>query len=308
MEKPRHNNSLTKGIFAASLTPQREDLSIDHDALSEHVSWLFDRGCDGVAVFGTTGEAASFAIEERMQALRAVVEYGVAPERLLVGTGCCAVPDTITLTRDATSLGVGGVLILTPFFYKPNDVTDDGLFDAYKRVIQEVADDRIKVYLYHYPQMAGVGVGKDLVERLLDAFPEVIVGLKDSSGDWQNTKQICESFPQLDVYPGSEEFLADALEAGGAGCISATLNVASREAAEIYKLWGGKDVNSFQESLSGIRKIFEKYPLISALKYMMYKHSGRQDWLCVRPPLSVLSPDEGGRLERSLEAAGFSME
>ncbi len=309
METPRHaKTALTKGIFAASLTPQREDLSIDHDALSAHISWLFERGCDGVAVIGTTGEAASFAVEERMGALRAVVEAGVRPDRLLVGTGCCAVTDTISLTRDAAALGVGGVLILTPFFYKPNDVTDEGLFDAYERVIRGVADDGLKVYLYHYPQMAGVSVGRDLVERLLDRFPEVIVGFKDSSGDWKNTKRMCESFPQLDVYPGSEEFLVDALENGGAGCISATLNVTSRPASEIYKRWGSEDLTSLQESLSEIRRVYEMFPLISALKHMMYRHSGRRDWLHVRPPLSLLSLDEGVRLERSLEAVGFSME
>lgn len=299
-------SALPKGIFAASLTPLREDLSIDTDALSAHCAWLFERGCDGIALFGTTGEATSFTIDERKRALEAVVESGVSPGHLVVGTGCCAIPDAVELTRHALAHGIGAVLVYPPFYYK--GVDDDGVYDAYDRIFDGVADERLRVCLYHYPQMTGVGLSRGLIERLVTTFPEIIVGVKDSSGDWENTKMMCESFPTLNVYPGTEIYLLDVLRVGGAGCISATLNVTSRLGAEIFDGWATGDMAALQNRLIDIRVVFDGFPLIAALKHAMYRYSDRREWLYLRPPLSSLGEEEVRRLERALDARGFFAE
>jgi 4-hydroxy-tetrahydrodipicolinate synthase len=288
--------TLPTGVFAATLTPQNKDLTIDHVTLADHCGWLFDNGCDGIALFGTTGEAASFSANERMEALEILLKNGVPADRLIVGTGCCAFPDTVLLTRHATEVGAGGVLVLPPFYYK--GVDDDGVYDAYDRVVQQLSDARLELYLYHYPQMTGVRLDHDLISRLTTAYPDTIVGIKDSGGDMEHMKMIRESFPGLRVFPGTEIFLLDLLEMGGAGCISATTNVTSFLAAEIDKRWQVEDVRELP---------FDKFPLIAALKHVMARHTGRDGWKHFRPPISPLGGEDIEKLERALSTIGFSV-
>jgi 4-hydroxy-tetrahydrodipicolinate synthase len=145
---PERAAILPNGVFAAALTPLRDDLSVDHEAFAEHCRWLLANGCNGVAPMGTTGEANSFSVAERIEALDRLIDADIPPSRLLVGTGCCAIPDTVALTRHAVALGTGGVLALPPFYYK--NVSDDGLYAAFDQVIQRVGDRRLKLYLYHF--------------------------------------------------------------------------------------------------------------------------------------------------------------
>ena len=163
------------GVFAAVLTPQTADLSPDHDALAKHCRWLLDNGCDGLAVLGTTGEGNAFSVDERIAILEGLAEAGIAGETLLPGTGCCALSDTVRLTRRAVELGVAGVLVLPPFYYK--NVSDEGLFAAYAEVIERIGDSRLKVYLYHFPQMSAVPLSLALIERLIKAYPDTVVGM-----------------------------------------------------------------------------------------------------------------------------------
>ena len=142
-----------KGVLRArSLTPMREDLSVDRRAFAEHCRRLLDDGCHGLGIFGTTGEANSLSIAERIDAWEALVADGIPADALLPGTGACALPDAVELAREALALGAPGVLALPPFYYK--GVSDDGLFRYFAELIERVGDDRLRVFLYHIPPMA----------------------------------------------------------------------------------------------------------------------------------------------------------
>ena len=294
-----HDNRLPDGVYAASLTPQHDDLSVNYERLVAHGRWLLDNGCDGIVVVGTSGEANSFTVAERMAALDAVVDAGLPAHRLLVGTGCCAVPDTVTLTRHAVTKGVGGVLVLPPFYYK--NVPDEGVFAAFDRVIQQVGEAKLQVYLYHFPQMSTVPFSDALVERLLSAYPDTIVGMKDSTGDWSHMKHVVEAFPGFRVFSGTERYLLDILEAGGAGCISATVNVTCRLAGEVFARWQSEDMRPLQHRLTAIRAAIMVYPAIPALKRIMAEQTGQADWLNLRPPLTPLGDDEAAALLATAE-------
>jgi 4-hydroxy-tetrahydrodipicolinate synthase len=190
------------GVIAPVLTPFGEDGAPDPDRFIEHAEWLMgDGGCTALAPFGTTSEANSLALDERMDLLEELVESGLEPLNLMPGTGTCSLADTITLTQHAIDLGVGGVLMLPPFYYK--DVSDEGLYKYYAEVIDEIADDNLRIYLYHIPQVSGVRISLDLIERLRGEFPETVLGLKDSSGDWSNMHAILERFPGLKSFSGT---------------------------------------------------------------------------------------------------------
>ncbi|HEY6711947.1 MAG TPA: dihydrodipicolinate synthase family protein, partial [Rubrobacter sp.] len=212
-----------KGVLAAVLTPMNEDLNPDHQAFAAHCHRLLAAGCHGLSVFGTTGEANSLSVDERLAALEALVESGVPVEKLLPGTGSCALTDTVRLSRAALESGAARVLVLPPFYYK--GVGDDGLFRFFAEVVERVGDDRLRLYLYHIPQMTGVDLGLPLISRLIDAYPAVVVGTKDSSGDRERIMTLCREFPDFSVLAGTETLLLETLRSGGGGCISATVNV-----------------------------------------------------------------------------------
>jgi 4-hydroxy-tetrahydrodipicolinate synthase len=282
-----------KGVFAAVLTPMRSDLSVDRDAYAAHCRRLLDDGAHGLGIFGTTGEANSLSVGERIEAWEALVEDGIPAETMLPGTGACALPDAVKLSQEALALGASGVLALPPFYYK--GVSDDGLFRFFAELIERVGDDRLRLFLYHIPPMAQVGFTPELIGRLLSAYPGTIAGTKDSAGDAARIESICREFPDLAVFAGSEALLLDTLRWGGAGCISATVNVLAREAREVYDLFAaGEDASAAQASLTEARRFVEGYPLIPALKAIMRERTGDDIWRNLRPPLDAL-PDEQAR-------------
>jgi 4-hydroxy-tetrahydrodipicolinate synthase len=285
-------------ILAASLTPLRRDGSIDDARFAEHVEWLLANGCDGVVLFGTTGEGNSFSVSERQEALDALMESGVDAGKLVVGTGCCALPDTIELTRHATEHGVQASLVLPPYYYK--NVTDDGLFDTFAKLIDTVTDPALRVWLYHIPPMAVVGFSADLVAKLVEAYPQQIVGIKDSSGDQPHTEMLNERFPSLEVFAGTENFLLDFLRKGGAGCISATANVTAALCAEVRDRQDSIDAEALQEKLSRVRLAFQKHPATAVLKAYIARRSSHSDWALVREPLSTLDDSKLAELDNDL--------
>lgn len=296
--------TLPDGVFAAALTPLRSDFSIDHDAFAAHCRWLLANGCDGVAPMGTTGEANSFSVAERIEALDRLVEAGVPPARLLVGTGCSAIPDTVTLTRHALAHGTGGVLVLPPFYYK--NVSDDGLYAVFDQVVQRVADSRLRLYLYHFPQMSAVPLGPALISRLIKRYPDTVVGMKDSGGDWNNMKTICETFPGFRLYAGTEKFLLPIMRAGGVGCISATTNVTAKLAAALYAKRTTPEADTLQQRLTAVRDVFEKFPAIPALKRLTATRTGQDAWRLPRPPHLPLDDERYAALRAELERVGFA--
>jgi len=285
-----------KGVFAAVLTPMRDDLSVDRAAYAEHCRRLLDEGCHGLGIFGTTGEANSLSVAERVAAWAGLVEDGIPADVLLPGTGACALPDAVTLAREALAVGAPGVLALPPFYYK--GVSDDGLFRFFAELIERVGDDRLKLFLYHIPPMAQVGFTPELIGRLLDAYPSVVAGTKDSAGDAERIERLCKEFPDLTVFAGSERFLLDTLRWGGDGCISATCNVTAAQSRRVYDLWeaGDEAAVAEQAALTEARSFLDGYPLIPALKAVMRAKTGDELWRNLRPPLDELDASRASAL------------
>lgn len=297
---------VTGGVLAAVLTPLDDKLDPDLPTYVAHCRALLAEGCTGLAVLGTTSEANSFSVAERIAMLEALAAAGIPGAKLIPGTGCCAIPDTVALTRTAVALGAAGVLMLPPFYYKP--VSDDGLFAAYSEVIQRVGDARLKIYLYHIPQNSGVPITFGLIEKLLKAYPSTVVGIKDSAGAFANMEGMCKAFPGFRVFTGSDAFLLDVLRAGGAGSITACNNVAAGRSARVYAGWRGADADRLQDDLNAVRLTVQKFPLIESLKEIMARATARPAWRRLRPPLMPLSAKEAAELAAALDAIRFSLE
>ena len=295
-----------RGVLSPVVTPFDSELRPDGQRLARHCRWLLDNDV-GLAVFGTNSEANSLSLVEKMKLMDTLMEAGIPGHRMMPGTGCCALSDSVELTRHAVNHGCGGVLMLPPFYYK--GVSDEGLFRNFSEIIQRVGDERLRIYLYHIPPVAQVPITLTLIERLLKAYPGTIAGAKDSSGDWDNTRAMLERFqPEgFDVFPGSETFLLAALRAGGAGCISATANVNPAAIAALAATWQDDDADEQQEALNAIRAIFQDYVMIPALKAAIAHHSGDDEWVRLRPPLVELDAAQRTELAAKLDAAGFAM-
>ena len=295
-----------RGVFVPACTPFQRDLSVDPAQFLKHCRWLLDEGANGLAVFGTTSEANSLGMAERTELLEKLIEGGIDPSVLMPGTGCCALPDTVALTRHAIKAGCMGVLLLPPFYYK--GVGDDGLFAGLSELIQRVGDKRLRIYLYHIPPMASVGWSLKLIERLLAAYPGTVVGIKDSSGDWSNTKAMLESFPDFEIFPGSETFLLDALRLGGVGCISATANINVRPMRALIDSWQSPGADEAQAKLSAFRATVQKFPMVPANKVILARIHGEPHWAVVRPPLVSLSDEATRQLFDAVAAHGYEIE
>jgi 4-hydroxy-tetrahydrodipicolinate synthase len=293
------------GVWAPAITPFQRDLSPDPERFARHARWLLANGCTGLAAFGTNSEANSLNAEERMSLLEYLIAHGVSASALMPGTGCCALTDSVRLTAHAVALGCAGALMLPPFYYK--GVSDDGIFAFVSRVIDEVASPALRVYLYHIPPVAQVGYSLDLVGRLIKAYPETVVGLKDSSGDWGNTAALLDRFPGFAVFPGSEVFLLDALRKGGAGCITASGNVNVPGIRRVYENWRGPQADALQAEITTLRKALQAYPMVPALKRIVAHFHNDPDWAAVRPPLIPLDQAQSSSLIADLAKLGFSL-
>ena len=295
-----------QGVLSPVVTPFDADLRPDPARFVRHCRWLLSQDV-GLAVFGTNSEGNSLTTAEKLALLDTLVEAGLPPPRMMPGTGMCALGDTVELTSHAVKLGVGGVLMLPPFYYKGN--SDEGLFRSYSEVIQRVGDDRLRIYLYHIPPVAQVPITLTLIERLLKEYPGTIAGVKDSSGDWANTNAMLDQFQPhgFDVFPGSESFLLPALRAGGAGCISATANVNPGPIARLAASWQQDDADAQQAGLDAVRGVFQSYVMIPALKTAIAHYGDDEDWLTVRPPLVELDAAQRTDLVQRLDAVGFTM-
>jgi 4-hydroxy-tetrahydrodipicolinate synthase len=319
-----------RGVLAPVVTPFKSDLSPDRERFIKHCQWLISQNC-GLAPFGTTSEANSMSTNERIFLLDALVAAGIDPSRMMPGTGCCSISETVELTAHAVKHGSVGVLMLPPFYYK--DVKEEGLYRYFSEVVERVGDARLRIYLYHIPPVAIVGITPKLVERLLKAYPTAIAGMKDSSGDWNNTKSFldvfaggsCPSGSDSDVFVGSESFLLANMRNGGAGTISATANVNPAAIHELYQKCSGvsgkrrgnrkalgtsASTTALQARLNIVREVFSsrKFPsMIAALKQAIAIYLDDPEWARVRPPLVALTTGEAKLLSEQLNAVGFAM-
>jgi 4-hydroxy-tetrahydrodipicolinate synthase len=308
MNKPAFSKvKRIEGVLSPVVTPFRKDYSPDADRFVRHCRWLLKSGCAGLAVFGTNSEANSMSVSEKRRLLEALVAGGVEPSALMPGTGHCAISDSIELTRAAVEMGCGGVLMLPPFYYK--GVSDEGLYRNFAEIIERVGDERLQLYLYHIPPVSQVAITLKLIERLLSKYPGIVAGVKDSSGDWNNTKSMLDEFAKggFDVFAGSEVFLLDNMRNGGKGCITATGNVNPGPIANVYKNWRSTEADKLQAGITATRKIVQKQPMIPALKSLVAHFGNDPQWKTCRPPLTELTAAQEEELIRDLKAAGFTM-
>ena len=287
---------MKKGVRTPLLTPFNDDLSIATDLFVAHAQRLLDEGCAGLVPFGTTGEALSVGIDERIGAVRALVDSGIDSGRLMPGTGVSNLVDTARLSRACLDMGCLAVMVLPPFYYK--NVSDDGLFRYFAELIARIGPDA-RIYLYHIPPVAVVGISVELVIRLREAFPEQIVGIKDSSGDWDNTRKLL-GIDGLVVYPGSELPLMQALELGAPGCISATANTNAAAIAAVIRAHAQGDADRAIELHAEAARyrlaLLEKHAPIPAQKRLLAMRYGDARWANVRPPLTAMAESVGKEL------------
>ncbi|MCX7962852.1 MAG: dihydrodipicolinate synthase family protein [Burkholderiales bacterium] len=305
--KPAATRTRIEGVLAPVITPFRRDLAPDPDRFVRHCRWLMRSGCAGLAVFGTNSEANSLSVEEKLELLEALVKAGIPASVLMPGTGACALPDAVAMTREAVRLGCAGVLMLPPFYYK--GVSDEGLARFFSEVIERVGDERLRLYLYHIPAVSGVPISAELIERLLDRYPGIVAGAKDSSGDWQNTRAWLERFAErgFDVFPGSEAFLLQGMRAGAKGCISATANINPGAIDRVFRNWRSPEAEKLQAAIAATRAIVQKVPMIPALKAVTAHFANDPEWRRVRPPLVELAAEQQRQVITELKAVGFSM-
>ena len=294
------------GVLSPVVTPFKADLAADPDRFVRQCRWLLSQNV-GLAVFGTNSEANSLSVDEKIDLLDRLVGAGVDPGRMMPGTGHCALPDSVRMTAHAVKLGCAGALMLPPFYYK--GVSDDGLFRSFAEVIERVGESRLRVYLYHIPPVPEVPITLGLVERLRKAYPQQVAGMKDSSGDWNNTKAFLDAFATsgFDVFAGSETFLLRNMRNGGTGCISATANVHPGPIARLYDTWQSVDADAQQARLDEIRTVFQKFPMIPALKAAIAHYGRDAAWSTVRPPLVALTPEPSKALVAELDQKQFTM-
>ncbi len=278
------------GLWTPASTPFGADGSIDLKLLTAHGKRLLAEGSTGLAILGTTSEANSLTVDERRRVIDACVEAGIPAERLLPGTGSPALGDAVTLTRHAADLGCAGVLLLPPFYYKK--VTDEGLFAFVARLIEKAGARPPRILLYHIPPIAVVGWSLELVGRLTEAFPGIVAGMKDSSGDLGHVVTMIDTFPGFAVFPGAEKHLLAGMRAGAVGCISASANVNASGISGLLNHWQEPDAERRQADANAIRDAVERGGLIPSIKAVLAARYRDDAWENLRPPLTPLDDDE----------------
>lgn len=276
-----------RGVYAAVLTPFDERLEPDHKTYVAHCRWLLENGCDGLAPLGTTGEANSMSLAQRLALIEATAAAGLPMAKFIMGTGSAALADAVSLTKAAVAAGAGGALLLPPFYYK--NPSEDGLFAFFSEVIERVGDRRLRLFLYHIPPMSAVPIPPALIHRLKAAYGATIAGVKDSSGDWNYTANLLKEIPGFGAFSGTEQFLLANLRAGGAGCISASTNVTAALAQRVARAWRQPEADALQEKLTAARLVLQGFPFQACLKELVARRTGDRRWLNLIPPNRPLS-------------------
>jgi 4-hydroxy-tetrahydrodipicolinate synthase len=293
------------GVLVPALTPFTPAGEPDASRFIAFCRWLLDEGADGLAIFGTTSEANSMSAAERMALLDRLVDSGVPAARLMPGAGACSITEAATLIRHAVGHGCGGVLMLPPFYYKGMD--DQGVYDFVAAVIDRVGSSALRMYLYHIPPQTMIPFTLELVGKLIKAYPETVVGLKDSSGDWANTEALLKAYPGFGIFPGSEVFLLDGLRHGGVGCITASGNVNVPGIRKVYENWRTPQADRLQAEITLVRKTIQAYPMVPALKRIVAHFHRDPDWAAVRPPMTRLGEAQSASLLADLAKIGFTL-
>jgi 4-hydroxy-tetrahydrodipicolinate synthase len=290
---------MKKAVYSAVLTPFKKDLTIDTKLFISHCEFLLKNNIS-LAPLGTTGEANSVSISEKIDLIKTIANSDLPKGKIIIGTGNTSFVDAALLTKAAVENKIYSVLLLPPFYYK--NVSDEGVYQYYKEIINTVKSTNLRIFLYNIPQVSGVTISIDLVNRLKKEFSDIITGIKDSSGNFENTKKYKE-IKNFIIYPGSEKFLYDGLHIGCSGCISATTNV-NIDAAKLINSFDKSEGETINKKIKAVRDVFEKYPVIPALKAT--KIIEDSNWSNIRPPLVALTDQQRSNLAKDLKDINFS--
>ncbi len=293
-----------RGIYAAAVTPFDADGAVNVDKHIGYCRYLLgEGGCDGVAPTGTTGEGTSIGLAERLSLPEAFAKADIESDRVIFGTGAPSVKDCIALTKASMQAGYNCVLVLPPYYYK--NPSDEGLFAYYAQLVETIGNDALRIYLYHFPQMSQTPLSPSLVVRLRETFGPVIAGLKDSSGDFEQSRAIVDATggteAGFDVYPSSEAMLWDGLSIGTAGIISGSTNAFGSLAQAALQAPEGAARDAAMTRVKGARAMAGKYPLMAAMKTIESWRSGDDGWLRMAPPLLPLSNEQKAALKADLD-------
>lgn len=296
-EQKQSKPHLDEGIYAAALSPMHVDYSCNCKALVEHCNDLINRGCKGVVLFGTTGEGTSFSVAERIQIITKVFQLGIDPQRTIIGISCCAIDDVMKLASLAIDYHCPAVLIAPPFFYK--NVSDEGVIDFYRNIILSVNRPGLKIMLYHIPQFSGVPITINIIKALKEEFPNNVIGIKESEGNLNFTREILSNFDDFKVFVGSEVHISEAVQLGAAGGISGIVNAYLELICSLYEY--GKDQNKPNQNpkINNISQIIKNYPTSPAIKTIVESQKGG-DWHVMRPPLISLNEQQKKELKELL--------
>lgn len=280
------------GLWVAMATPLDATGAVDHAALAKHGRWLLDQGCDGLVPFGTTGEGTSFSAAERLGATEALLRAGVPTGQIALGTGCPAIPDTVSLTREAMALGLTHALILPPYFYR--DAPEEGLEDAFAAIIDGVGSDRLRLCAYHIPQISGVPVPAAALARLRTRYGRIVAGVKDSTGDFASFMAFRQAAPDVGALVGAEPLIARALAEGGVGTICGMANLVPKLVRDMFtNPDAAPRMQAACDTLTGGH-------FLSNLKAALASTTGDATWRAVRPPLRAANPTRGAAIANTL--------
>ena len=300
-------NRPLNGVYTASLTPLTASYEPNLPALVRHAQWLLDSGSDGVALLGSTGEANSLTIEQRL----AIIELSakkLPTDRLLMGTGSCALQDAVYLTKASIDAGVYSVLVLPPFYYKPQ--SDKSVLRFFSELISSVDDTRLRIIFYNFPKLSGYNFSVKILQELKQRFGDIATGIKDSSGDWGNMLNVAQNVPDFMVYAGTETFLLEILREGGVGCISATANLTAPECQRVYQAWKNnkqKVAEQAQMNLTDLRKTLENYPFVSELKSLFASKTNSEEWENMLPPFAPILDKQVEELTEQIKGLGLDL-
>ena len=295
------------GIYTASLTPLFDSFEPNIPALIRHAQWLLEEGSDGVALLGSTGESNSMTVEQR----QSIIEQSaleLPPDRLMMGTGSCALQDAVRLTQASVNAGVLSVLVLPPFYYKPQ--SEESVLSFFSLLVEEVDNPNLRIIFYNFPQLSGYNFSIKILQELKLRFGDIAAGIKDSSGDWNNMLDMVQNVPDLMVYTGTETLLLDILRKGGAGSITATANLIAPECQHVFQAWkNGRSeaADQAQKHLTALRIAFENYSYVSEMKSLLAAQTNSEEWNHMLPPFAQLPDEQVGELTEQIKVLGLDL-
>ena len=295
------------GIYTASLTPLFDSFEPNIPALIRHAQWLLEEGSDGVALLGSTGESNSMTVEQR----QSIIEQSaleLPPDRLMMGTGSCALQDAVRLTQASVNAGVLSVLVLPPFYYKPQN--EESVLSFFSLLVEAVDNPNLRIIFYNFPQLSGYNFSIKILQELKLRFGNIAAGIKDSSGDWNNMLDMVQNVPDLMVYTGTETLLLDILRKGGAGSITATANLIVPECQHVFQAWkNGRSeaADQAQKHLTALRIAFESYSFVSEMKSLLAAQTNSEEWNHMLPPFAQLPDEQVEELTEQIKVLGLDL-